>query len=183
MMKTLKAQLDVIIFAEMKATKSRRILSTQALGNYTKLSSSTRSAILPEQISRPWTDLIHGIMGICTELWLSIVEGRHWPCTILPVGNGIWGRISDYTKNGLIQFILSCVPSIIQMTPKTCMCSTVHADSGRKVTRHKEHWVMNIRSDRNGLGWKRSGRYFHRGTGIVHWMEAGTGIVQKQGQE
>ena len=57
------------------------------------------------------------------------------------------------------------------------MCSTVHADSGRKVTRHKEHWVMNIRSDRNGLGWKRSGRYFHRGTGIVHWMEAGTGIV------
>ena len=34
MMKTLKAQLDVIIFAEMKATKARRILSTQALANY-----------------------------------------------------------------------------------------------------------------------------------------------------
>ena len=50
MMKTLKAQLDVIIFAEMKASKTRRILSTQALGNYTKLSRSKTEDLVKNAI-------------------------------------------------------------------------------------------------------------------------------------
>ena len=50
MMKTLKQQLDVIIFAEMKATKARRILSTQALGNYTKLSRSKTEDLVKKAI-------------------------------------------------------------------------------------------------------------------------------------
>ena len=50
MMKTLKAQLDVIIFAEMKASKARRILSTQALGNYTKLSRSKTEDLVKNAI-------------------------------------------------------------------------------------------------------------------------------------
>ena len=54
MMKTLKQQLDVIIFAEMKATKAHRILSTQALGNYTKLSRSKTE------------DLVKNAIGITT---------------------------------------------------------------------------------------------------------------------
>ena len=51
MMKTLKGQLDVIIFAEMQASKTRRILSTQALGNFTKLSRSKTEDLVQSAIT------------------------------------------------------------------------------------------------------------------------------------
>jgi len=51
MMKNLKGQLDVIIFAEMKASKARRILTTQALGNFTKLSRSKTEDLVQSAIT------------------------------------------------------------------------------------------------------------------------------------